>query len=183
MTRLASATRHSELVEYLFSAVSPMTQSRFPIRLKSFVHTWITTASGLPRSLISITLCSCSVQMPEKHSNFISGHSVPTFRIIDSPNTKHSPPLWHPGAFSLLPTSLSAVDNRNSSSNTLFFLVRSSIWSTAFCSFSFSSQSLVDLHLSQIHFPLSATWALTLQQLLWNQRLNVLYWVPDLRFM
>ena len=52
----------------------------------------------------------------------------------------------------------------------------------AFCSFSPSSRSLSDLHLSQIHFTLSVTWALILAQL-WKQRPHVLYWVPDFMFL
>jgi hypothetical protein len=42
--------------------------------------------------------------------------------------------------------------------------------------------SLSDLHLSHTHFPLSATWDLTLPHLLWNQRPHELHWVPDFRF-
>ena len=139
--------------------------------------------SGLPGSLFSITLCSCSLLMPGKHSAFMSEHSVRTFRIIQSPSTKHPPPLTWPVTVSRLPTSLPAAANHNCSSSSLFFLVRSSIWSKAFCSFSSSSLSLSDLHLSQIHFLLSATWALTLPQLLCIQHPLVSHWVPDLRFL
>jgi hypothetical protein len=37
--------------------------------------------------------------MSGKHSTFISEHSVPTFCIIKSPNTKHYPPLHHPAPY------------------------------------------------------------------------------------
>jgi hypothetical protein len=57
------------------------------------------------------------------------------------------------------------VVNCSCSSSALFFLVRASVWCKVSCSFSSSCLSLSDLHLSQSHFPLCATWALTLPQL------------------
>jgi len=121
--------------------------------------------------------------MPWKQSTFMSGHSVPTFHMIGSPNAKHSPPLRWPSTISRLPTSLPAAANCSCSSSALFLLVRVSIWCKASCSFSTSSLSLSILHLSQIHFPLFATWALTLPQLLWNQRSHVSHWVPHFRIL
>ena len=96
-----------------------------------------------------------------------------TFRIIVSPITKPTPTLRSPGTVSRLPTSLPAVANRNCSTGSLFIILKSSIWSKASCSFSSSSLSLFDLHLSQVHFPLSTTWALTFPQLLWNYGTSV----------
>ena len=98
---------------------SPITWSRFPVLFMSFVPTWMTTASGIPRSLFLITLCSCSVLMP-----FKSGHSVPVLHTIDSPNTKHSPPSGCPYMLPLLPSFLLSAAICSWFSSVLFSLVR-----------------------------------------------------------
>jgi hypothetical protein len=139
---------------YVRSYTSPITQSRFPVLLKSFVPTWITIGSGLLRSLYTIPLCICSVLMPGKHSTFTSEHIVPTLLKVGSPKTKHSPHLGCPCTFSRLLASLSAVASPSCSSSVLVILVRASICCKASCSFSSSSLSLSDLHLSQNQFPL-----------------------------
>ena len=92
--------------------------------------------------------------MPGRHSTFISEHSFQTFCIIKLPNTKHSPPLRRLGTVFRFPAALPAAANHKCSSSALFFFVRSSSCSKAFCTFSYGSLSLSDLHLSQIHFPL-----------------------------
>ena len=107
--------------------------------------------------------------------------SVPTFRITESPSTKHFPSSWWPDTVFRLPNSLPAEANRNWSSSALFLHVSSSIYSKAFCSFSSSNLSLSDLHHSQIHLPISATWALTFPQLLGNQCPQVSHCIPDFR--
>ena len=97
--------------------------------------------------------------------------------MIDSPITKPTLPSRSPGTVPRLPTSLPAVANRNCSTSAHFILLKSSIWNKAFWSFSSSSLSLSDLHLPQVNFPLSTTWALTFPQLLWNYgtRVNMCY--------
>ena len=77
---------------YLFAIAtkahtSPKTKSRFLVVLKSFVPMWIITVSGLPRYPFSITLCSCSVLIPWKHSTIISVSSAPNLCNINSPTT------------------------------------------------------------------------------------------------
>ena len=96
-----------------------------------------------------------------------------TFRMIVSPITKPTPTLRSPGTVSRLRTSLRAVANRNCSTSAFFILLKSSIWRKESCSFSSSSLSLSDLHLSQVHFPLSTTWALTFPQLWWKYGTSV----------
>jgi len=139
---------------FIRSYTSPITQSMFPFLLKSFVPTWITTASGLPRSLYKIPLCICSVLMPGKHSTFTSEHIVPTLRMIGSPSTKHSPHLGCPCTFSRLLAFLPAAASRSCSSSVLVIIVTASICCKVSCSFSSSSLSLSHLHLSQNQFPL-----------------------------
>jgi hypothetical protein len=65
----------------------------------------------------------------------------------------------------------------------LFLSFRSLVWFRAFWSFSSSRQSLSHLHLSQFHFPLSTSWALTFPQLLWKQRPHLSHCVPDFRIL
>jgi len=71
---------------------------RFAVCLKSFVPIWV-MIYGLPRSLFSVTRCSCSVLMPGKHSTLISEHSVPTFHISSHPTLSISQLYDHPALY------------------------------------------------------------------------------------
>lgn len=85
----------------------PFTQSRLLVLLKLFVPTWIRTVPGFPRALFSITVCSCAVLIPRKHSNLKCECSVPTLHTIESPTTKHFLPSYFTSTVSRLPNFLS----------------------------------------------------------------------------
>ena len=101
---------------------------------------------------------------------------------MESPSTKHFSITGFTVTVSSFPTFPFSVSSIRSSS-ALFLRFSSSIWISASLSFSSRTRSLSDLHLSQFHFPLSATWNLTFPQLLWYHRPHDSHWVPDFRFL
>ena len=102
---------------------------------------------------------------------------------MESPSTKHFSSTGFTVTVSLFPTFFPFSASSNSSSSALFLRFSSSIWIWASLSFSSKTRSLSDLHLSQFHFSLYATWNLTFPQLLWYHRSHDSQWVPDFKFL
>ena len=133
--------------------------------------------------MFSITLRSWSALIPGKHSTLIFGFYTPTFLTMESPSTKHFSPTGFTVTVSPFPTFFPFSTTCNCSSSALFPHFGSSIWIWASLSFSSKTRSLSDLHLSQFHFPLSATWNLTFPQLLCYHRPHNSQWVPERKFL
>ena len=84
----------SAVGNFLFSVAnktynSPKTKPIFLVVLKSIVPIGIITVSGQNRCLFSITLCSCSVLIPWKHSTISSVCSAAALSNTQSPTTMH----------------------------------------------------------------------------------------------